>query len=83
MIEKKGEQLDNHSSSRQFETPIMCIGAGTGIAPLRSLILEREAHIDKVLSSTADLVNNNTTTTNTDMDHILVFGCRKKTKDYL
>ena len=56
-------------------------GAGTGIAPLRSLILEREAHIDKVSSSDADLVNN-TTTKNDDADNILVFGCRKKTKDY-
>jgi len=84
MIEEKGEQLDNIPSSRQFETPIMCIGAGTGIAPLRSLILEREAHIGKVSSSTNELVNN-TTTTNTDdddVDNILVFGCRKKTKDY-
>ena len=84
MIEEKGEQLDNLSSSRQFETPIMCIGAGTGIAPLRSLILEREAHIDKVSSSTDELVNNTTTmnTDDDDVDNVLVFGCRKKTKDY-
>ena len=34
---------DDSSTHRFFETPIMCIGAGTGIAPLRSLILEREA----------------------------------------
>ncbi|EED94000.1 hypothetical protein THAPSDRAFT_268560 [Thalassiosira pseudonana CCMP1335] len=26
-----------------YQTPMMCVGAGTGIAPLRSLIFEREA----------------------------------------
>ena len=89
MIEEKEQQLDNLPSSRQFETPIMCIGAGTGIAPLRSLILEREARLDKTVSlshssSAGDELVNNTTTTNTDddVDNILVFGCRKKTKDY-
>jgi len=82
-----GEQQDS-PSSRRFETPIMCIGAGTGIAPLRSLILEREAHIGKVSSphsSAGDELVNNTTTMNTDdddVDNVLVFGCRKKTKDY-
>jgi len=88
LVVEDGEQLDS-PSSRRFDTPIMCIGAGTGIAPLRSLTLEREAHIGKVLpsshsSSAGDELVNNTTITNTDddVDNILVFGCRKKTKDY-
>jgi len=54
-------------------------------APLRSLILEREARLDKTVSSSiADLVNNTTTTNaaDDDVDNILVFGRRKKTKDY-
>lgn len=64
-------------TGRFFSTPILCIGAGTGIAPLRSLLLEREATI---LSSVPleprqkeDVLYR---------DNILVFGCRKRSTDY-
>lgn len=60
----------------------MCIGAGTGVAPLRSLIFEREAQmISKVGKATMPSTNEFDTAMDA-VDNILVFGCRKKTKDY-
>jgi sulfite reductase alpha subunit-like flavoprotein len=60
------------SLTAQYEAPILCIGAGTGIAPLRSIILEREQHRPLI-----DLL-----TDFPECDARLVFGCRKKSMDY-
>lgn len=60
-----------------FEMPILCIGSGTGIAPLRSLLLEREAVFQMVCTNPAETNGNNS-----KCDNILVFGCRKKSMDY-
>ena len=75
------------SNDRRFETPVMCIGAGTGIAPLRSLILEREAQLgaaDVASSSHSEEGINCITTVagGGNLDNTLVFGCRKQSKDY-
>jgi sulfite reductase alpha subunit-like flavoprotein len=59
-----------------FETPILCIGAGTGIAPLRALIHEREALLKQ--HNSADSLPLNPS----GPDHILVFGCRKHDADF-
>lgn len=73
---------------RYFDIPMMCIGAGTGIAPLRSLILEREARrqSDSGDSTTTPPSNVNGTVlgcdSGHDQDNALVFGCRKRSKDY-
>jgi sulfite reductase alpha subunit-like flavoprotein len=60
----------------KFQSPVMCVGAGTGIAPLRSILQERDAvrrlAFDQVQLS-SDLDSN---------DNILVFGCRKASKDF-
>ena len=90
------EDKDSTTSeqNRRFQTPVMCIGAGTGIAPLRSLILEREYQIrsksgnalppppssNECVESTSDvsLFGDG----DDALDTILVFGCRKKTSDY-
>lgn len=68
----------------RFETPIICIGAGTGIAPLRSLIHEREAirnqHMHMMRTNTDSKKINNPITSK--FDNILVFGCRKQNEDY-
>ena len=75
------------SNNKRFETPVMCIGAGTGIAPLRSLILEREAQLeaaDVASSSHSEEGKNGITTVagGGNLDNTLVFGCRKQSKDY-
>eukprot|EP00580_Thalassiosira_gravida_P011109 CAMPEP_0201643010 /NCGR_PEP_ID=MMETSP0493-20130528/27377_1 /ASSEMBLY_ACC=CAM_ASM_000838 /TAXON_ID=420259 /ORGANISM="Thalassiosira gravida, Strain GMp14c1" /LENGTH=757 /DNA_ID=CAMNT_0048117335 /DNA_START=81 /DNA_END=2351 /DNA_ORIENTATION=+ len=67
------------ASSRYFETPVMCVGAGTGVAPLRSLILEREA---QRMSNIGNASPSNGIGNGDDDDNILVFGCRKRSKDY-
>ena len=64
----------NLTRSRFFETPVLCIGAGTGIAPLRALIMEREANW-KDIAGPGNREGQ-------DVDNILVYGNRKKTKDY-
>jgi len=63
----------------RFETPILCIGSGTGIAPLRSLLLEREAVF---MQATATRAVNDTPTDDRSCDNLLVFGCRKESVDY-
>merc|ERR1712194_885896 len=65
-----------------FKTPIMCIGAGTGIAPLRSLLLEREAQRLRALGMTSLAPSNGHGTAMSHPDNTLVFGCRKKSQDY-
>jgi len=55
-------------STNTYETPILCIGAGTGIAPLRSLVLERESNRPEGSSA--------------ECDTRLIFGSRKKTMDF-
>lgn len=62
-----------------FKIPMMCIGAGTGIAPLRGLLHEREAR--RWLSDISNLefepIDNEEV-----CDNLLIFGCRKKEKDF-
>lgn len=67
-------KLKEHKSS--FEEPVLCIGAGTGIAPLRALLLER----DIVRSNTIHSLG--TSAIFDKSDNILLFGCRKESKDY-
>ena len=70
------------SRSRYFETPVMCVGAGTGIAPLRALILEREYQqlLDKKCADIITLNENGSSTA--ELDNVLIFGCRTKSDDY-
>jgi sulfite reductase alpha subunit-like flavoprotein len=62
-----------------LKTPIMCIGAGTGVAPLRSLIHEREAASLKLGNVSSDPLPNADTN---NLANILVFGCRKAAMDF-
>ncbi|KAL3823577.1 hypothetical protein ACHAXA_002918 [Cyclostephanos tholiformis] len=74
----------DNKENRYFQTPVMYIGAGTGIAPLRSLILEREYQVQSKFCNSLPPPpsSNDLGGDNDDMDNILVFGCRKKTADY-
>lgn len=63
----------------RFKTPIVFIGAGTGIAPLRGLIQERE-RVRILMSDSTHCVG--TTVPYEAPDNILVFGCRKERMDF-
>jgi sulfite reductase alpha subunit-like flavoprotein len=65
-----------------YQTPMMCVGAGTGIAPLRSLIFEREACRLLQLTQSQPSAEDNVQSVRSEPDSILVFGCRKKAMDY-
>jgi sulfite reductase alpha subunit-like flavoprotein len=64
--------------------PLLCIGAGTGIAPLRALIQEREAvlslHLCSTLSAKADVSVE--AQQSVESKQTLIFGCRKKDSDF-
>ena len=62
------------TSPWSFQVPILCVGAGTGVAPMRSLLLERYATVSKEQTD-KDLAPDAN-------ENILVFGCRKKSADY-
>ena len=66
-----------------FETPILCVGAGTGIAPLRSLIYEREAVRLSHAQHIVPMPDNNIDRSHSrELDNTIVFGCRKKLMDF-
>ncbi|KAG7341539.1 FAD binding protein [Nitzschia inconspicua] len=68
-------------SSHSFETPILCVGAGTGVAPMRSLLLERNAVWKHAHRSITRQDQRDKNASNPE-DNILVFGCRSQSADY-
>jgi sulfite reductase alpha subunit-like flavoprotein len=66
----------NMVSPLSFETPILCVGAGTGIAPMRSLILERCSLLSQAQEGKKNQQSPHPT------ENILVFGCRRQSADY-
>jgi sulfite reductase alpha subunit-like flavoprotein len=76
----QGLNLDVNDKGKdgvQLTYPSLFIGAGTGVAPLRGMILEREA----VLSMHGSTVHQPKTPIQ-ERDSILVFGCRKESADF-
>ena len=70
---------EDKDQSLQSYTPVLCIGAGTGVAPLRAMIQEREAIWQIKNSKEASNAHER------DRRHchsILLFGCRKKDADF-
>lgn len=64
--------------------PLLCVGAGTGIAPLRALIQEREAVLSFRQHASSSVCSNVSVQPNESFnrDNVLVFGCRKKDSDF-
>ncbi|KAF2763463.1 sulfite reductase flavo protein alpha-component [Pseudovirgaria hyperparasitica] len=57
--------------------PVIMIGPGTGIAPLRSLVHERDMYLDEV-----DSDNKGRFSSSSRSRDILFFGCRNRASDY-
>lgn len=62
-----------------FQVPLLCVGAGTGVAPMRSLLRERHAVQTAQMSSNEPVQQSSSGDPN---NNILVFGCRRKAADY-
>lgn len=62
-----------------MEVPVLCVGAGTGIAPLRSLVQEREAVLRMNRNDGSWSVAE---TDELNGDNVVVFGCRMKSADF-
>lgn len=76
-------EINDHGSTHRgsFKTPILCIGAGTGVAPLRSLLLERDA-IRELARHRLQKIDTPEKSETDKNENILVFGCRKERADY-
>jgi sulfite reductase alpha subunit-like flavoprotein len=66
------------NEKKSFTVPVLCVCAGTGIAPLRALLLERDAVRNSFLGGD----NGEAELSPDENDNILVFGCRKESCDY-
>jgi len=70
--------LELNSNYSSFTKPVLCIGAGTGVAPLRSILREREFTRQIQLTDNDSIDKSDAYLP----DNILCFGCRKASKDY-
>ena len=70
---------ENLNQSLRNSTPVLCIGAGTGVAPLRAMILERVAltHLNNIKEPSSILERHQRPNPN-----VLLFGCRKTDADF-
>jgi len=69
-------KLDSHF---QFLTRVLCVGAGTGVAPLRGLLRERQIVRKRAIFSSGFDVN---IYKGLVPDNALIFGCRKESCDF-
>jgi sulfite reductase alpha subunit-like flavoprotein len=79
-VEGSGE-----TGNPKLQTPVLFVAAGTGIAPIRGLILEREAV--RILKSSVGGLDDlrspaNDNVGELDHDNVLLFGCRKEEADF-
>jgi sulfite reductase alpha subunit-like flavoprotein len=80
-----GLPLESNINSATKIPPVLYAGAGTGVAPLRGLIQERQAVIlsnRRTNQDTACASNNAQETDGWNTPEILLFGCRKESTDF-
>lgn len=65
------------TAHNRMARPVLCIGSGTGVAPLRGIIRERVT-----ASRTYTGEDSAAARANVDVDNVLVFGCRKQSCDF-
>lgn len=70
--------IDAQADKGLLQVPVLCVGAGTGVAPLRAMTLEREA----VFSLSGAVPFSRLEQEELERDNVLVFGCRKKAADF-
>ena len=73
--------LDIENDGSKFTNPVMCVGAGTGVAPLRSILQERDA-VRRIQLRVNCTSANKYIVRFEPNDNILVFGCRKQSMDF-
>lgn len=65
-------------SKAETDRPVVMVGPGTGVAPMRSLIYQRMAWREELKQTQ----NGDTNTDTTSPKDLLFFGCRNATADY-
>ena len=76
-VERGGSHFQTHA--RQ---PVIMVGPGTGIAPLRSLLLERQSLIKHLRPSPNSHNSTAGSAGDTIGENLLFFGCRSQHSDY-
>ncbi|KAK3077059.1 hypothetical protein LTS18_011317, partial [Coniosporium uncinatum] len=68
-------------SRNEAHLPVVMIGPGTGVAPMRSMIYERLVWSEEAKATVTETVNGNSGANNKDSD-LLFYGCRNANADF-
>ncbi|MCJ1466379.1 NAPDH-dependent diflavin reductase [Pseudocyphellaria aurata] len=70
-------------TKKEIKHPVIMIGPGTGVAPIRSLLWERLQWVNQ-MTSQSRFINDSSSLDNGNEagENILFFGCRKRNADY-
>ena len=76
---QKGGLVANKSEAHR---PVLMIGPGTGVAPMRSLIKERQYWLQQKETLAQEKTNRDCSGAQSTRKDVLVFGCRNRGADY-
>ena len=76
---QKGGLVVNKSEAHR---PVLMIGPGTGVAPMRSLIKEREYWLQQKETLAHEKAERNCSGAQSTEKDVLIFGCRNRDADY-
>ena len=76
---QKGGLVVNETEARR---PVLMIGPGTGVAPMRSLIKERQHWLEQTEALAQGTINENCSRAQGIEKDVLIFGCRNQAADY-